>query len=240
MGEAGRRVRKSVGRRGLRATAAVAAWKAGDFLGYWLLPSRHRARRLDREFDARFGVETSGRVELSQLRIESENVRYGVWYEQTKPTDFDELMKCLPIRFEDYVFVDFGAGKGRVLLMASEYPFKQVVGVEFSRELHEVAHENVRRYRSATQRCRNFELVCMDAADYAVPREPTVLYFYNPFGAEVMAAVLEAIRRSLAECPREVFIVYVNAVLREQVKQAGFAEIKAGRWNAVFRGGPKG
>jgi SAM-dependent methyltransferase len=235
--EVGRRAGRSVRRRGLKGTAALAARKAGDLLGDWLLPSRYRARRQDREFDARFGVETSGVVGLERLQIESPNRRHGVWHEQSRPAAFHGLLKRLPIRHEEFVFVDFGSGKGRALLMASEYPFKRLVGVEFARELHEAARENVRRYRSATQRCRQFELHCLDAVEYEVPREPTVFYFYNPFDAVVLAQVLDNIRRSLAECPREVFVVYLNSLHGEQVRRAGFREISRGRWHAVYRAG---
>ena len=36
----------------------------------------------------------------------------------------------------DSIFVDFGCGKGRALLIASEYNFKSVRGVEFAHELY--------------------------------------------------------------------------------------------------------
>jgi hypothetical protein len=230
--------KKSVARRGIGGTVALCCWKVADPLGNWLLPSRYRSRRLDREFDAEHGVNTAGIVELAGLRIEGENSRHGVRYEQTRPTDFEELMGAVQVRFEDFVFVDFGSGKGRALLLASAYPFRKIVGVEFAAELHAAALENVRRYRSPARRCGEFELHCADAAEFPVPREPAVFYFYNPFGEEVMAKVLANIRQSLEEQPREVFILYCNSVLRGLVKQFGFAELKASRWYAVYKAKP--
>lgn len=79
--------------------------------------------------------------------------------------------------------------------MASNCPFRKIVGVEFAAELHEAAPENIRRYRNPAQQCRNFDLHRQDAVDFPIPRDPVVLYFYNPFNEEVLAKVLAHIRR---------------------------------------------
>ena len=43
-------------------------------------------------------------------------------------------------------FVDYGAGKGRVMLLASQYPFTQVGGIEFAEELHDNATMNIAQF----------------------------------------------------------------------------------------------
>jgi SAM-dependent methyltransferase len=229
------RLQKSLRRRGWLGTLGLCCWKVGHICAELLLPSRHRARRLDREFDARFGVDTRAIIPLSDLQIESANRAYGTEYEQTKPSAFRQLLSCAPIKYEDFIFVDFGSGLGRALLLASELPFKKIIGVEFAAELHCAAEENIRKYRSPTQQCKNFELLCLDAADYAIPHEPTVFYFYNPFQAGVLAQVLANIQRSLAEHPREVFIFYCNPVHRELLGSFGFVAIVDARWHAVYK-----
>lgn len=226
---------KALRQRGLGGTVKLIVWKLGDPVANWVLPSRYRARRHDREFDARFGVETSGIIELERLQVKSRNRSHGVRYEQTKPEAFATLMKPLRIRFEDFTFVDFGSGKGRALLLAAEYPFRRIIGVEFAVELHEAAQRNIARYHSPTQRCRAMEVYCQDAAEFAVPPEPTVFYFYNPFDAAVMAKVLANIRASLESHPRPVFILYCNHRHHDLVVQAGFVEIKSAMWYSVFR-----
>ena len=74
-----------------------------------------------------------------------------------------------------HLFIDFGSGKGRALLLASELPFKKIVGIEFSPPLHEIARANWRNYLSATQRCKAVELLCLDVVEYAIPPEPAVM-----------------------------------------------------------------
>jgi SAM-dependent methyltransferase len=229
------KIKKALQQRGLGGTVKLIAWKFGDPLANWLWPARYQARRRDREFDARFGVETRGIIELERLRIASRNAAHGVQYEQTKPAAFDTLMKPLQIRYEDFVFVDFGSGKGRALLLASEYPFRKIIGVEFAPELHEAAQANLARYHSATQQCRAIELYCQDATEFVLPAEPAVLYFYNPFDATVMRKVLANIRASLAVHPRPVFLLYCNHLHRDLIAQYGFVEIKSAIWYSVFR-----
>ena len=229
------RYRRARRRRGLGGTLKLIAWKIGHACGYWTLPSRYRERRRDREFDHRFGIETSGLVELRHMKIDSQNVPYATSYEQTKPAAFDELMKHLNIHFEEFTFIDFGSGKGRAVLLASDYPFKKIIGVEFAPQLDEIAQQNVNRYHSATQKCRAIELHCLDVAEYVIPVEPAVFYFYNPFDAPVMTSVLDNIKRSLDEAPRPVFILYCNARLRDLVQQYGFTEIASSYWYSVLR-----
>jgi SAM-dependent methyltransferase len=110
-------------------------------------------------------------------------------------------------------FVDFGCGKGRAVLLAGEHPFRAVVGVEFSPELVEVARRNLRNCRGFAHVCCNMEVVCMDAARYEIPAGPLVLYFYNPFMEEVMQAVIERLRESLARDPRPVVVIYATPTL---------------------------
>jgi hypothetical protein len=229
------KIKRSLQRRGLGGTLNLMAWKIGHPLGNWLLPSRWRARRLDYGFDAKFGVDTRGIIELDKLTIDSRNIDHGVHYEQTKPTDFATLINHLALKFEDFIFVDFGSGKGRVLLMASDYPFRKIIGIEFAQELFKAAQQNLRTYRSERQQCRTFELHCLDAVEYQVLPENTVFYFYNPFDEVVMKVVLTKIYQSLLEHPREAFILYCNSRCRDLLPQFGFVEIESSHWYAIYR-----
>ena len=107
------------------------------------------------------------------------------------------------------MFIDFGSGKGRALLLASEFPFKRVVGVEFSPELHATAVDNIRKYRTQRQHCNAVDSVCMDFVDFHLPPEPSVLFFFDPCAETVFEIVLNNIERSIHEHPREIYIVYV-------------------------------
>jgi hypothetical protein len=182
------------------------------------------------EFDREYGVDTDGRFEgwtyLSDLNIPSSNWIDGNDYAAIEPIRFKHVLAGFDIAFEDYTFVDFGSGKGRALLLASEYPFKRIKGLEFSPELHRTAEENIRRYSSATQKCRDIKSLNGDFADYALPPEASVLFFFHPCRIRVLSAVVAGIGQSLLSHPRPLYVAYV-APTREQEQlfaSAGFLE----------------
>jgi cyclopropane fatty-acyl-phospholipid synthase-like methyltransferase len=106
-----------------------------------------------------------------------------------------------------YVFVDLGSGKGRMLLIAAERPFREIQGIEFAAELHREAEANIKRYRSSKQRCKRIRSLALNAADYAFPRDDLVIYLFNSFGRAVMEQVLDRLEKSLENDPRDVILV---------------------------------
>ena len=116
-----------------------------------------------------------------------------------------------PMDPNDFVFIDFGSGKGRTLLLASEWRFKKIIGVEFARDLHEIAHKNCRTYRNSKQRCLEIESVHMDATEFPLPNGKSVYYFFNPFSPEIFSKVLENIRKSFIARPRKIYIFYYRS-----------------------------
>jgi predicted RNA methylase len=158
-------------------------------------------------FDMRYQVETRGLVRLDKLTVTGGHRDDGVQYEPVYPEEMAEILSQLDIDFPRYAFVDFGSGKGRALIVAATHPFKRIVGVEFARELHEIAVRNIRTYGNPAQRCFQIESVHADASEYELPLEPLVLYFNNPFRKSVMSAVIENVAQSLTTSPRPAFVV---------------------------------
>ncbi len=183
-------------------------------------------RRLEQEdgFDRQYGTDTTTILHSSDFGATSENLRYAEYFRSTPPRLFARIMAAINIRHEDFIFIDFGSGKGRTLLLASEFPFKRIIGVEFSPKLHVIAQKNTQIYQSKTQKSKTFELECVDAVSYTLPIENTVFYFFDPFKLPVMSAVLENIRKSIEKHPRRVFIVYVNPNQWVAMSRSGFLE----------------
>ena len=144
--------------------------------------------------EAPFWVSSDGAVELGELAIDSENRTLGFPYVPSPGLLVDTLLGSLGEDLSRFCFVDFGSGKGRVLLVAAHHPFREVVGIEFSPELHEIASSNIHSYTSPARRCRNVRSVCADAASFPIPERECVLYFNNPFAEPVFARVLANIR----------------------------------------------
>jgi SAM-dependent methyltransferase len=169
-----------------------------------------RKSRVFRSFDEIYGTDTAGSITVENLQIESANKRHGSPYEPMPIRTFKKLLKIVKVRHDDYVFLDIGSGKGRTLLLASNYSFKKVIGVEYALDLHLAALKNIDQYRSHRQRCFNVESVHIDAAEFEIPLEPTICFFFNPFDEKIMRTVLTKFKKSIERHPRDVrFISYI-------------------------------
>ena len=160
-----------------------------------------------RRFDRRYHVETSGWIDGAELDAGA-NIRHATAYAGIVPAPFHAVMKQMPIDFSKHVFVDFGSGKGRALFLAAAYPFARIVGVEFSPQLHSAAESNCRTFRGPDPLGDRVELHCADAAQFDIPAEPALLFFFNPFGEAVMRPIAEKVEASLAANPRSLVVVY--------------------------------
>ncbi|MCU1255945.1 MAG: hypothetical protein JWM83_2244 [Candidatus Angelobacter sp.] len=199
-----------------------------------LLPSRRRAAFGDLDYDWEHSVDTT----RSNVGFRTQFVA-GVMarpYFATEPWLFEQIMQAIPVDFSKCTFIDLGSGKGRVLLMASDYPFQRIVGVEFMPELHRVAIKNVAGYSNDHQRCRHIEAVCLDARNFQFPSGPLVVYLFNPFSEPTFAQILENLRQSIEQALRPVYIAYRFTEFEKLLAQATWLEKVAGaeQW-AVYR-----
>lgn len=208
------RIKKSLQERGLFVSLCRSA-----LLPIHLLREYRQARRIDpndqapSEFDQKYGVETDGDLDgwtyLSDLEIPGSNWIHGNNYAPIEPARFHAILASLQLQFQDFVFVDFGSGKGRALLMASEFPFKRIVGIEFSPELHAVALANLAKDRGFKRRFASVESLRMDFLEFPLPPEPSVLFFFDPCDESVLAKMLAKISGSIEANPRELYVIYV-------------------------------
>ena len=217
-----------VSRAGAAVRACVEAWQAGGTAElrrvvrealYWRFHPRvrrwaaelPREERLDLEFDRRFGTDTAGEVPLEAVGIEGSEIERGHGrYRPVWTHVFRESLDRLGIDYRAYTFVDYGSGKGKALLLASDYPFAEIVGVEFARPLHEAAVRNIEKYSSQTQRCTRLRSECADATAFDPPPTPLVCFFFNPFDEGTTSVVLDRLRRSFDDNHRPIYVIYTN------------------------------
>lgn len=108
------------------------------------------------------------------------------------------------------VFVDFGCGKGRIVLAAARrYRFARVVGVELSDELSATARVLVDRERRRL-RSGDVRIETTDATEFEVPDAVTHAYMFNPFLGQTFERVCANIVASLDRAPRLLRLIYVQ------------------------------
>jgi hypothetical protein len=230
-----RKVDRSIKRRGVAGTLK---FFVGNFpsAARELVSPRTRTPPLESEFDRKFHVDTGGEIHLSELDIRSPNSAFGNSYQPSPPKIFFEMLDAVDIPHGDYTFIDFGSGKGLVLLLASTYAFRRIIGVEFSPQLHRIAEQNIRNYQNPAQRCRKIELLLGDVIDYRIPEDPVVLYLFNPFNEKLVELLVANIRKSLEAKPRPIIVLYKNPIANEVFEKQGFLHtVKITKEYAIYK-----
>jgi len=178
-----------------------------------------------REFDQSHGTDTGRVIPLDKLDVNSKNTADGLWYEGISPRIFNQFMKNIDLTPEPHTFIDFGSGKGRVLLLAAEHGFRNVVGVEFAREIHEIAIKNAEIFNRGKADAVAFEFHLMDAVEYHFPESPLVIFFYCPFRGNVLDRVLANLNISYQHRPRPIHILFYgqNPTVISQFHSMGFS-----------------
>lgn len=166
-------------------------------------------------FDLEFGVRTSGLVAGRDLKTGSRSDRHATAYYAVAPSVFQSLLvrwrRLRPVSpLDAYTFIDMGAGMGRAMLLAAEFPFRAVIGVEMHAALARIGRKNLAQWRAAGRAHAPMRMVESDAADFLLPSGPCVVFLFNPFGAPVLRRMLRAWRRQLAGREGMLDILYVN------------------------------
>jgi SAM-dependent methyltransferase len=179
-------------------------------------------------YDALTGVDTAGAIPPRDLDISPNHRAHSNEYAPTPAPIVRHILGSIEIPFERFDFVDFGSGKGRVLLVAAERPFARVIGVEVSPSLDAIARDNIAAYRRRVPASPEIESIRMDVADYCLPTDPCVLFFFNPFDESVFQRVLDNVETSLKEHPRPAILVYYHATEtdRQMVERLGMFRLR--------------
>ena len=173
--------------------------------GLWQTAKDALVYLLDRrpdDFDEKYGVQTVENVEPWEAQIKDDAVlANAIRYVPTLERVLRHILSSV-LEGEDpheFSFVDLGCGRGRALMIASQFPFREVIGIEISQLHAALAEENVQRYlahpRSADAPCRRLRVICDNAAHLELPDGDVIVYMYRPF----VGAVFEAVANRLVQ-----------------------------------------
>jgi SAM-dependent methyltransferase len=118
------------------------------------------------------------------------------------------------------VFVDIGCGKGRVLCCTARRSIEHVYGMDVSTQLCDAARDNAEHLRGRRSPITIRNVVAQEF-DYS---DATVLFMFDPFGADTLQQVLDKVRADTdgraRTGDRGIRVAYANptheGVLREQ------------------------
>jgi len=172
--------------------------------------------------EKKYGINTTGADELHKLEAQGIDISHATIYMPVSYTLLEAVFEKLPATTRNH-FIDIGSGKGRALCMAAHKGFKQVTGLDFSKELCEQAKLNLTAIQQQIP-ALEFKVINNDAFYFEIPVDADCIFFFNPFDEIIMSGVVKNIVKSLKQHPRNISIIYVNPMHKELFLKAGFTE----------------
>jgi hypothetical protein len=154
-----------------------------------------------------YGIKTTGWMSEEALGYQEGDGR--VHYTPLPYVPLKRLLASVAPNPRKDVFIDWGAGMGRVMVLASTCSYRRVVGVECAAPLCAIARDNIRRARVGSK-CEDIEVVNADARIFEIPDDSTVMFFYNPFRGELLTEVVRRIHDSWIKHPRAITFLVSN------------------------------
>jgi SAM-dependent methyltransferase len=162
---------------------------------------------LDSGFDYWNGTDTTRRIHPTRIQTDSANRTHSSYYGATRALPFFGLLKQLNLP-KDITFVDLGSGKGRVVLLAAEWGFRKVVGIEFSGPLCEINRNNLVAYKRRHALKAQVEIIESDVTQYVFQKDDRVCFLFDPFDSVILEQVLRNLKQSLRLHPRTLWMIY--------------------------------
>ena len=176
----------------------------------WLIRRRIQGHE---QFDLKHGLDTQTPILIRDLEIWAHAAQYAVHYEGAAIPLVHRIIRHLRTDLRRFTFIDLGSGKGRVLLAAAQYPFKSVIGVEFSKILHDIAQANISKFVEQRLTKTRPRSINMDAGKFEFSQfADKVVFCSNPFAAILALRILDNFQFSLRKTGHEGVLIYLSPI----------------------------
>jgi SAM-dependent methyltransferase len=163
-------------------------------------------------FDRRYRIRTSGFIELRDTSFKAERLPDATQYGPTNGWAARRLLKELRLP-PTTRFCDIGCGLGRVCVLAAEFNYARVTGVELAPELCAEARTNVTRSRLPEPSKAKIDILQMDALDYCASTNDDVFFMFRPFSEEFLGRVLDELAERARERNTTLTLIYTERVV---------------------------
>lgn len=173
--------------------------------------------------ERKYKINTTGEDELIKLEELGIDISHATVYMPVSYNLVEEIFEQLQSSGRNH-FLDMGCGKGRALCVATHYGFNKVTGIDLSKDLCEIATENLSLTNHKFPDLQ-FKIINNDAFYFEIPDDVDCIFFFNPFDEIIMSAVVNNIFESLQNNPRKLQVIYANPLHKEQFLKAGYTQI---------------
>jgi SAM-dependent methyltransferase len=172
-------------------------WRTIRNIGNWLYRLAFPVRIPIHHFDLQHGVDTSGLLHSLKLSSGQANDAHITAYYGCAPsslraavTQWQQSLAGTSYSMAEYAFIDIGSGKGRAVMVASDFSFHRILGVELNPKLTTIARENLAKWNASPHPCTDLAVLHADALSVPIPDSPVLLYVFHPFDEHVMRLLL--------------------------------------------------
>ena len=162
-------------------------------------------------FDRLYRVRTSGYIPIPKASVDRSKLVQATGYGPVNAWAFRRLLKKLALP-RQWRFADLGSGLGRPCILAAEYGFARVTGVEMVQEFCVAARENISHCRLPARNTARINIVHGDVLDYCDRTDDDVLFMYRPFHWELFCVVIKKMIER-ANCTKPVTIIYTERLM---------------------------
>lgn len=195
---AGQRLTRTLRNYGLGGTIARAFRKP---------PPTAQAPEPPHPFDLQHSTDTGGYITWDGIESNSGSNIYGNAYAGISPSTLAQAIPALPFPVEDFTFIDLGCGKGRALMVAAQFPFRHIIGVELGSDLCRIAEANIALNPDWAAR---ISILNQDATTVVYPPTPLLLFLFDPFLPPILRPALANLERQLRQSPRPAYLLYAR------------------------------
>jgi len=169
----------------------------------------------------KYGISTFAPVALNKLRIINGDTSKASPYEAANYylleklfTEFRKLSKADSL-------IDLGCGKGRVLVVAAHFDFKNITGIDFATELCEEASANMKKVNQKSPQLQ-WKIINDNVANYNISPADSVFFMFNPFTDEIIEKFLKKLEISCRQFPRTTWFLYASPLHKEILLNRGY------------------
>ena len=173
----------------------------------------------------RYGLRrTFSPVPLKHLTIESGDITRSSPYEAVNYYMLEKLLKAFRGISSETSVVDLGCGKGRVMVVAAHLGFKNIIGIDFAKELCQEAAQNMERTHASIKDI-DWKVIQVNVLDYSIQPDDAVFFMFNPFVDETVNKFLDNLETSCAQNPRKTWFLYASPLHATVLQQRGYVTV---------------
>lgn len=118
------------------------------------------------------------------------------------------VFAALPADLKRFAFVDFRAGNGRTLLLATRQNFEYAVGYAFDQQGCDELEMNLSQYPRSYMTCRDVRAIRGDLEGVVIPPQPVVLFFPATIRDTHLSIILSHASASYRLNRRPMFLIF--------------------------------